>query len=104
VLFQLAALLLLSAIGVDLVDTSCDRRLALDDAAAFSASRSEPADLCDQAGCIPDCFCCCTSSIALAAVIISPAPTTSPIGASRKAASPADGTLPLPYRPPLSFA
>ena len=101
----LAAVLLMGAICVDIVSGRCDLPSAGGHVQAglnlASGARGHDGDRCTS-GCIPDCYGCSRSEIALA-VQIDREPQVVVATVMAPLARPADGVVTLPYHPPLTI-
>jgi hypothetical protein len=102
---RIAACLLLSAIGADLVGDTCDLPSSEAPLAATLTARQAPpaADEDCVSVCVPDCYCCSTVLLALPPLL---PPDPGPLVAldvpakERRLA----GVNPVPERPPLLLA
>lgn len=105
-LFRLAAFVLVSGIGADLVDLHCDTPTTLNGSSIVASSPFRPADDCgDSDGvCVPDCFCCCARTVPAAYFSFAGCPMTFAFMVATAAGTPLAGAPPSLYRPPLPRA
>lgn len=61
---RIVALVLLAVIALDIPDASCDPLEIPDDRPVFSSSPGHDDDPC-SACCVPDCFCCSSTHLAV---------------------------------------